>query len=137
MTPELDAKICAAFPGLYRDRNADSSVSAMAWGFPGDGWYELIYQLSARIDTVLSELSEEIQKEVRAGQVKQKFGALRFYMNGMKNVPEDKKELIYSLIEDAALASTSICEDCGAAGTMVNEKGFLHVACPKHEKSKR
>ncbi len=136
MKPELDAKLCEAFPDLYQDRNADMSVTCMCWGFPGDGWYELIYNLSSQIHTVLLDLPEELQKEVRVDQVKQKFGPMRFYIGGLLNVPEDKKDLIRALIHSAQEASKTICEDCGAAGKVVNEYGFLHVACPNHEDSK-
>lgn len=49
MTPELDKKLCDKYPKIFQDRNADASVTAMCWGFPGDGWYTLIDKLCAVI----------------------------------------------------------------------------------------
>lgn len=43
MRKELDDKLCAHYPEIFRDRRADASSTAMCWGFDcGDGWYSLI-----------------------------------------------------------------------------------------------
>lgn len=50
MKQELDEKLCAAYPKLFRDRHADMRTTAMCWGFDcGDGWYNIINHLCSNI----------------------------------------------------------------------------------------
>jgi hypothetical protein len=40
---ELDEALCARYPLIFKDRNADMRTTAMCWGFDcGDGWYNII-----------------------------------------------------------------------------------------------
>ena len=72
MRKELTEKLYNDFPDLYEQRAWSIQESCMPWGFEcGDGWYDLIYQLS-------KDLMATCDK-VRAVQVKEKFGGLRFY----------------------------------------------------------
>lgn len=81
MKQELDDRLVSQFPILYKDRYGDMRNTAMCWGFScGDGWYELLWNLS-------NELTDLDKKDnVRADQVKEKFGTLRFYYT-ILNVP--------------------------------------------------
>ena len=72
MTEELDEKLCADIPEIFRDRHA----TAMCWGFPGDGWEPIIRQCCERL-MYIAKL-EGVEPPV-ATQVKEKFGTLRFY----------------------------------------------------------
>jgi hypothetical protein len=74
----------------------------MPFGFEcGDGWFQLIYDLSEK----LTKLNQGIE----AAQVKEKFGGLRFYINsGNDNA--------YDLINEAEMKSYSVCERCGELG---------------------
>jgi hypothetical protein len=50
MKQELDEKLCAAYPKLFVNRNADMRTTAMCWGFDcGDGWYNIINNLCGNI----------------------------------------------------------------------------------------
>jgi hypothetical protein len=43
MNRELDDKLCAAYPRIFRDRRADMRTTLMCWGFEhGDGWYNIL-----------------------------------------------------------------------------------------------
>jgi hypothetical protein len=43
MNDELDKQLCAKYPLLFKDRNADMRTTAMVWGFcHGDGWFNII-----------------------------------------------------------------------------------------------
>jgi hypothetical protein len=54
MTPELDDKLCRRFPVLYQDRRSPMSQTCMCWGFEcGDGWFEILWQLSLAIEEEL------------------------------------------------------------------------------------
>jgi len=43
MRKELDEALCAKYPLIFKDRNADMRTTAMCWGLEcGDGWYNII-----------------------------------------------------------------------------------------------
>lgn len=80
----------------------------------GSGWYELI-------DNLCSDL-EEIDPEVKAHQVKEKFGGLRFYTGGTTEEALDR-------IQQAANESTKTCEYCGAPCSRDNSGGWIRTLC--------
>lgn len=54
MTPEHDQQLCKRFPVLYQDRHSPMSQTCMCWGFDcGDGWFDILYQLSLAIEEEL------------------------------------------------------------------------------------
>ena len=77
MSPELDQKMCATYPLIFRDRRSPPRETAMCWGFScGDGWYALI-------DTVCSlSMREMPENPPVALQVKEKFGGLSMLKHG-------------------------------------------------------
>ena len=60
--------------------------------------------------------------QVEATQVKEKFGGLRFYING-----GDAR--IYGMIDFAEHLSHSICEFCGSMKNIKHSKGWVITAC--------
>lgn len=54
MNPELTKRLLKRFPILYQDYYSSMTQSAMCWGFDhGDGWFEIIWQLSLAIEEEL------------------------------------------------------------------------------------
>ncbi len=50
MRKELDEALCAKYPLIFKDRNADMRTTAMCWGLEcGDGWYNIIDSWSNQI----------------------------------------------------------------------------------------
>lgn len=116
----------------------------------GDGWYDLIRALCGMINNYVENHNKDVEYRLgliaegkkqhtdwspdlltpiqmpRIMQVKEKFGGLRFYING-----GDKR--IQHWIEFAEAMSYKICEDCGAPGTVRNDTGWVHVKCDLHE----
>ena len=125
MKEELDKKLVKSFPNLYADRHASMNVTAMCWGFPGDGWYPLIWELSKRLEKIIVAMPEEDRKNFRASQVKEKFGTLRFYMSA------ETKEMS-ALINKAENKSCATCERCGRPGKTVGG-GWVKTTCKKHK----
>jgi hypothetical protein len=93
----------------------------------GEGWYDLVRRLDAKIATICPDYVID--------QVKEKFGALRFYIGKLPDtVSEEEKEQIYNLIHISESESNSICDVCGEAGTprLVGE-WLLATRCEKHK----
>lgn len=128
MDKELDDRLVAEFPNLYRNRYASPQVTCMCWGFPNNGWFELIYDLSAKLEELILQIPEEQRHLCCASQCKEKFGTLRFYMDGATAE-------MRALIRKAETASASICEECGENGVM-RTGGWLRVLCDKHAKGR-
>ena len=81
LNPALTKKLYAAFAHLYRGRHKPKYASSMCWGFEcGDGWYQLLYDLSQELSRYMAE-HPEVDFEVT--QVKSKLGTLRFHISNM------------------------------------------------------
>ena len=123
MTEELDKKLCAKYPKIFADRNADMRSTAMCWGFEcGDGWYWLIDQLCSRIQSYIDDNPHLNIHQVVAVQVKEKYGSLRFYING-------GDEEIFGAISLAEHMSYHICEECGSTQNIGHTSGWITTLC--------
>lgn len=124
MNPELDKALCEKFPGIFADRNASMTVTAMCWGFEvNDGWYSLL-------DVLCEELQRDTDQQgalqVVATQVKEKFGGLRFYVHAAS----DRQR---AMIDLAEALSYRTCEQCGAPGVLDEREGrWMTTRCPQH-----
>ena len=120
---EFDKKIVSECPILYKNRHAPMNQTCMCWGFDiGKGWYDLVYNLSKKIEKINQTLPEK-QKCI-AAQVKSKYGSLRFYTDG-GNEETDK------LISKAERKSCKICEECGNKGKEITLCGWVYTLCNK------
>jgi len=83
----------------------------------GDGWFDIIDKLSKQI--------EDLKVGAVAVQVKEKYGTLRFYLNGYN-------EKIDKFIRTAERKSAKTCEVCGKPGKLHTD-GWCYVSCKEHE----
>ena len=64
MKTELDNKLCADYPKIFKNRRAPMTETAMCWGFDcGDGWFNIIDKMCANIQ---SHINHTRQKRLRA-----------------------------------------------------------------------
>jgi hypothetical protein len=175
MKKELDEKLVAKYPAIFKNRNADMKETCMCWGFEcGDGWYWIIDHLCGMIeahkrgielrnfyakqhndataallagDTTLFDKAYEFTKDeeykqrrktemlaegprkvepsldVVAAQVKEKFGGLRFYVDGADDV-------VHNYITFAEELSYEICERCGSTADIgQTTTGWISTLC--------
>jgi len=102
MTKEEFEKYLESIGGLENGYFVDREPISSAWFFEiGEGWYQLVKDL-------IEELIE-LGWDKQICQVKEKFGGLRFYING------GTKE-IFNAISRAENKSYEICEMCGKPG---------------------
>ena len=106
LPPDLDALLCARYPVLFANRQADPNDNPMGWGFEiGLGWFALVDTLSAVLST---------NSRYRAVQVKFKHGRLRFDLN-----PGSSDLLIVGLGESLSMR---VCEVSGRPGRLCRYK---------------
>lgn len=98
---ELIDKLYKDFPKLYREGFDNFWISY-------NGWFDLIYDLSATINSIIVELelNGEIVDNYYLVQVKEKFGGLRFYLQQSTKEMDD----IIAIFENK---SYDICAQCG------------------------
>ncbi len=120
MKEDLADKLIKDFPYLYE--SGDSSFHFEC----GDGWYELIRQLSEKLYPFILKAREE-QADIypKASQVKEKFGGLRFYMSVSTEEMDDIIDAYEEISED-------ICEVCGKPGSINYFDRWLSARCPDH-----
>lgn len=83
----------------------------------GPGWHQLIERLV--VDLIALGWNKE------CGQIKEKFGALRFYIGSAQKELHDR-------IKIAEDESARTCEECGEPGKQVGES-WIKTRCVKHE----
>ena len=107
-------QIAKDFPVLFR-KKIDLAI--------GEGWYQLVYDLATGITLEAQKRCIPIDSDTYpwVRQVKEKFGALRFYMS-CANAE------MRTLVETAEEQSYTICEQCGEPGEIRCES-WRHVAC--------
>lgn len=128
MKPEYDAALCEEFPLLYRDRHRDWRDTPMGFGIEcGEGWFQLLRELSGKLEALIEKLPAEIRSDYRAAQVKEKLGALTVHMTGATAEMMDA-------IHAAREASEHVCEMCGASGSLRTIGAFqwLKTLCDAH-----
>ena len=87
----------------------------------GDGWLKLVHNL--------------IEELIWAGwdrrliQCKEKYGSLRFYINGASAE-------CFDIIDSHEFLSRRICEECAAGANVVNINGWLKTICNKCNQNK-
>jgi len=102
-------RLQADFPSLY-PRPAQ-------WAC-GDGWFDLVYELSAKLARIPGT-------EITG--IKQKYGELRIDMRGHDAMADQ-------LILEAEERSATICELCGRPGRTIQTSALLKTLCDAHEK---
>ena len=116
MSPGLQNQLLRDFPILYRGRFLPARENLMLFGFEvGDGWFDIIYGLSSEL-----YLSDPL---AMAMQVKEKFGGLRFYVDGLLTNRGD------DAIIQAERLSFSTCEVCSNHGSLHNLHGWVRTLC--------
>jgi len=128
MKKELDEKLVKKYPKIFVDRYGDMKKTAMCWGFEcGDGWYWLIDNLCDSIQSYIDNNKHLNIPQVVAVQVKEKFGGLRFYIEG-------GNEYINGMISIAESMSYNICENCGTTENVTQTKGWVYTRCENCKK---
>ena len=130
MKQELQDKIFEDFPELFELRRpreeGEKVMPSICYGLEcGDGWYDLIYTLCSQITNYLKWNKKD--DKVQVVQVKEKFGGLRFYTNG---VPEE----VSGMISMAEAMSYKICEVCGNKSKTNSIGGWYETTCEEHRR---
>lgn len=127
MNKDLDAKLVAKYPKIFANRHKSMQETAMCWGFAcGDGWYNIIDALCNQIQSYIDNNPHKNVPQVVASQVKEKFGALRFYIDG-------GDDYIHGLIDFAETMSECTCDQCGQPGTLDTLHGWWRTRCEEHK----
>ena len=93
----------------------------------GEGWWPVLANLCANIQHHIDwkNKQSEVVPQVVVGQIKEKFGGLRFYYDG----GDDE---ISGMVRMAEAWAGNTCETCGALG-MRREGGWIKTLCDHHE----
>ena len=95
----------------------------------GPGWWPIIENLCATIQGHIDWWNKNHDKhpaveQVVVGQIKEKFGELRFYYDG----GDDR---VYGMVRMAENWAAHICEDCGNKATK-KTTGWIKTVCDQH-----
>jgi hypothetical protein len=111
---EMQEYFPKVFPKIFSGKYGGIAV--------GPGWFDLLNSACQLIQSHLDWKPDVPQ--VVAQQVKEKFGGLRFYVQG----GDDYTQGIIAMAEHM---SGKVCEDCGAPGE-TGGQGWITTLCPTH-----
>lgn len=113
MSEEKRKLITESCPKLYRK---------MKFLGCDDGWLDLIFELSKKLETEIEKLSTEDQEKFYVVQIKEKFGSLRFYMSY-------ENDAMGKHIRIAEEKSCETCEGCGSENSNIVGRNWLVNLC--------
>ena len=127
MKDEHEQQLIKKYPSLFMDYAKDPTESLMYFGCEcGSGWYELLDRTCAK----LVEQAKLENIDVSFSQVKEKFGALRIYLS-------NGSDALWKILSDAEHESESICEWCGAPGSLDVLNRWHATLCPSCKEKRR
>ena len=119
MREELEKKLVEKYPNLYKKYGGDPRKTCMHWGIAvGDGWYDIIDNLSAQLESfgIVSE------------QVKQKFGGLRFDVDYPHHLSQEQIIKVSVIKYKAEQKAYETCEVCDKLGK-IRKGSWINVLC--------
>ncbi len=124
-------KLIKKFSHLYRYYRRPSTESSMCFGFQcGDGWFNLLWELSSDIDKTLKRVSPAKAKRFAVTEVKEKFGGLRYCVN------YSTFDISY-WITRAIWKSLTVCMLCGKPGDLRRGLRNLTLCDQCHKRPER
>jgi hypothetical protein len=145
MKAELQKKLYEKYQKIFRQKDLPMDQTCMCWGMDcGDGWFWLLDNLCKAIQSYINSHNDGVrirkkhgtsldgdeERQVEATQVKEKFGSLRFYING-------GDEYVYGMIALAETMSWNICETCGSTEDIIHTGGWISTMCKSCESKKK
>jgi hypothetical protein len=93
----------------------------------GEGWWPVLANLCANIQHHIDwkNKQSEVVPQVVVGQIKEKFGGLRFYYDG-------GDDTIRGMVSMAEAWAGNTCEECGAPGKR-RDGGWIKTLCDHHK----
>lgn len=88
----------------------------------GIGWYNVLSTLLSLIDHHFKSKYKGVPEGFAITQIKEKFGGLRFYIDGGDDV-------VYAYIQFAEYVANSTCEFCGSNVAVRKSNGWITTAC--------
>jgi len=160
MRKELDEALCAKYPLIFKDRNADMRTTAMCWGLEcGDGWYNIIdvlcglltsdyRQAQSRYESIKDlvdqprwEGSKDIitQEKIDEAKVRLDEEAVKVPVavqvkekfGGLRFYVQAATDKHYHYMSFAESMSYRTCEECGAPGKTYTD-GWHTTLCDVH-----
>jgi len=157
---ELDEALCAKYPLIFKDRNADMRTTAMCWGLEcGDGWYNIIDTLCGlltsdyrqaksrydnikdKVDQTQNEWSKKIVTQEMIDEAKAKLDEetlkvpvavqVKEKFGGLRFYVQAATDKHYQFISFAEVMSYRTCEECGAPGKTYTD-GWHTTLCDIH-----
>ena len=97
----------------------------------GEGWWPVLANLCANIQHHIDwkNRQSEVVPQVVVGQIKEKFGGLRFYYDG-------GDDQIYGMVRMAEAWAGNTCEECGAPGKS-RDGGWIKTLCDHHDQERQ
>jgi hypothetical protein len=138
MKVELETQLFETYHKIFKEKDLPETQTCMCWGVScGDGWFTLLDKLCAWLQF---QTDKNAYPQVVADQVKEKFGTLCFYyhledteasLKNQEGAYPRNTEYLAGAVSFAESLSGTICECCGAPGTVSSNSRWVSCRCSK------
>ena len=90
-------------------------MAEMKWIDVDEGWYQLIVDCDKELTA--------IDPNYGIFQIKEKFGALRYYMSPSNDTTPEQRDAMWAITEKYEALSRTVCEATGGPGVMMKSVG--------------
>ncbi len=126
MDTKDESELIALAPWMFTGYRKSPEESCLAFGIEtGPGWKQLLHDLITELAAV------DINKCIIVDQIKEKYGALRYYYHLEGKCSYDKE--IDKIIAKYEKMSETTCEECGKKGKIISKSGWLSCRCKEHK----
>ena len=125
MRDELELKLSQKYPKILNRENVNGRYPYALFGIEApSGWYDILDDALGKITQHLEDtpLIEGKEHQFTVFQIKEKFGGLRFYVEGSDDV-------INNIINNAELRSDVTCQSCGKPGKGRTDRRWISTLC--------
>lgn len=130
MKPDLEEQLFKKHPKIFSQKDLPMDQTCMCWGIDtGDGWFNLIDELCSKLELICGLACVDVPQAV---QVKEKWGQLRFYHNGVTTDMPEIDNLIDFIVDAYEELSGHICDVCGDWGNIDTTQSWYRSRCSKH-----
>jgi hypothetical protein len=133
MRQELQDKLLARFPKMFRHlvEGQTEAISPLSQrGIEcGDGWYELVFELTKKLEKLIENIP--VEECPACSQCKEKFASMRYYVDWApdsdtyEKIGKEFNEYVHKYEAKSAVT----CEDCGAPAKQSCPRYYMLILC--------
>jgi hypothetical protein len=131
MSPDKTKQLVEICPEIFQKEDKDPRGPLDFYFQCHDGWFDILKECISEIKSIIDSRKFDFSEfSPKVAQIKEKYGALRFYLEGPLDM--SASDALHDVIDAAEAKSLKVCEICGDKGSsMVTPNRWIVCRCKK------